>query len=603
MRHPTQMVMLCLLSSLLSLGVNAPLTVASACQVPRSLQRESATQTATNAVTAQGNVVSVPGNPNLPIPWQQRGDRIGIADIPLMHYFGLDLRDTSSVGQQPVLWFSEQPETLPTWHDNGHRYLDITDWADGQNWAMRPVGGELQLWFPPPLSRLESARRAKQSWGDRIVLDVEEPVPWVLQETVNAFRLQVQAHPSFDMDAFTSAPGNLLETLEVSVTKGSGTFISGTFERTARPRVWSLTNPDRIIIDITQGNVVPRDILWASGIRWRDEYVTVGNRAFPVHQIYLQPGNAAILCPMWPNPGRMPGIAPLATTTRTWGAVAAINGGFFNRNNQLPLGAIRQDGQWISGPILNRGAIAWNTEGRFLARRLFLTHTLTTASAQRFTVKHINSGYVEAGISLYTTHWGATYTPILDNEILVPVAQNQVGQPIIANVAGVGAYPIPADGGLLVIRADSTAARALSPGTAITLTPETRPVIFDDLPNTLGGGPLLMQGGQIVLNAAVEGFSAAFITQAAPRSAIGITNDGTVMLVAIHYSPGDRGPTLQETAQIMRQLGAHDALNLDGGNSASLYLGGSLINRHPDTAGRVHNGLGIFLPGQVTSPE
>ena len=67
------------------------------------------------------------------------------------------------------------------------------------------------------------------------------------------------------------------------------------------------------------------------------------------------------------------------------------------------------------------------------------------------------------------------------------------------------------------------------------------------------------------------------------------------MLVAIHFSPGGRGPTLRETAQIMQQLGAHNALNLDGGNSSSLYLGGSLINRHRGTVGRVHNGLGVFI--------
>jgi exopolysaccharide biosynthesis protein len=46
----------------------------------------------------------------------------------------------------------------------------------------------------------------------------------------------------------------------------------------------------------------------------------------------------------------------------------------------------------------------------------------------------------------------------------------------------------------------------------------------------------------------------------------------------------------------MAQLGSVDALNLDGGSSSSLYLGGRLINRHPRTAARVNNGLGLFLP-------
>jgi exopolysaccharide biosynthesis protein len=43
-------------------------------------------------------------------------------------------------------------------------------------------------------------------------------------------------------------------------------------------------------------------------------------------------------------------------------------------------------------------------------------------------------------------------------------------------------------------------------------------------------------------------------------------------------------------------LGAIDALNLDGGSSTGLYLGGQLLDRSPYTAARVHNGLGIFPP-------
>jgi len=45
----------------------------------------------------------------------------------------------------------------------------------------------------------------------------------------------------------------------------------------------------------------------------------------------------------------------------------------------------------------------------------------------------------------------------------------------------------------------------------------------------------------------------------------------------------------------MQQLGAVNALNLDGGSSTTLYLGGQLLDRLPRTAARVHNGIGVFL--------
>jgi exopolysaccharide biosynthesis protein len=112
----------------------------------------------------------------------------------------------------------------------------------------------------------------------------------------------------------------------------------------------------------------------------------------------------------------------------------------------------------------------------------------------------------------------------------------------------------------------------------------------------VGGGPLLIKNRSIVLNADLEEFSQAFATQAAPRSAIGLTATGQLLLVAVHHSPAGPGPTLAQLAQIMAQLGSVDALNLDGGSSASLYLGGQLINRPPGTAARVNNGIGVFVP-------
>jgi exopolysaccharide biosynthesis protein len=52
---------------------------------------------------------------------------------------------------------------------------------------------------------------------------------------------------------------------------------------------------------------------------------------------------------------------------------------------------------------------------------------------------------------------------------------------------------------------------------------------------------------------------------------------------------------LGELAQLLQQMGLVDALNLDGGSSTSLFLGGQLVDRSPATAAKVNNGLGIFL--------
>jgi len=56
--------------------------------------------------------------------------------------------------------------------------------------------------------------------------------------------------------------------------------------------------------------------------------------------------------------------------------------------------------------------------------------------------------------------------------------------------------------------------------------------------------------------------------QRATRGAIGV--DGTYIYLAILPSA-----SVTETAYVMQSLGARDALNLDGGGSAALWIAGS----------------------------
>jgi hypothetical protein len=73
-----------------------------------------------------------------------------------------------------------------------------------------------------------------------------------------------------------------------------------------------------------------------------------------------------------------------------------------------------------------------------------------------------------------------------------------------------------------------------------------------------------------------------------PRSAIGITADGSLLLVMVAQTPNApdaSGMTLQELAEFMKSLGAQKALNLDGGSSASLYYNGTTHYGKLDEAG------------------
>ncbi|BDI16592.1 hypothetical protein ANSO36C_23940 [Nostoc cf. commune SO-36] len=253
----------------------------------------------------------------------------------------------------------------------------------------------------------------------------------------------------------------------------------------------------------------------------------------------------------------------------------------------------------ISGyqaPILNRGAIAWNNSGQFYFGRLTLEETLITANDQRLPILFLNSGYVQSGIARYTSAWGSTYTPLTDNEIILVVEKDQIINQLPGGKVGETPIPIPQDGYLLTLRANATTAASQLPiGSAVSISSTTTPADFSRYPHIIGAGPLLVQNRQIVLDAKGEKFSNAFIAEKAIRSGICTTATGTLMITATHNRVGGYGPNLAEHAQLMQQMGCVDALNLDGGSSTSLYLGGQLLDRSPSTAARVHNGIGIFL--------
>ncbi|KST62538.1 phosphodiester glycosidase family protein [Mastigocoleus testarum] len=395
-------------------------------------------------------------------------------------------------------------------------------------------------------------------------------------------------------DININAPEPLIKQIEVVKNQ---TLIRLSVPFGYEPRVSSVGNPNRLIIDVRPDAMVARDITWAPGLLWRQQFVNLATESFAVRWLEVNPRSFNIqLRPIWSNPSTLVGTAPLIKTAQNYVAAAAINGGFFNRKNRLPLGAIRQNGQWLSSPILNRGAIAWNDSGQFYMGRLSLRETLIAPNQQKLTISTLNSGYVQTGIARYTPVWGLAYIPLTDNEVVLVVRKNRIFSKLQTNKAGEQSIPIPRDGYLITSRgAGNNQLLNLTVGSVLRIASSSFPVEFNRYPHILGAGPLLLQNRRIVLDATRENFSKAFARQKAVRSAICTTASGRLIIAAVHNRVGGKGPTLAEHAQLMQRMGCINALNLDGGSSTSLYLGGQLVDRSPNTAARVHNGIGIFL--------
>ena len=64
-----------------------------------------------------------------------------------------------------------------------------------------------------------------------------------------------------------------------------------------------------------------------------------------------------------------------------------------------------------------------------------------------------------------------------------------------------------------------------------------------------------------------------------PRTVIGQRKDGAVLLLVVDgRQAGSFGATYQDVANIMRDYGAVNAFNLDGGSSSAMYYNGRIIN-------------------------
>lgn len=338
------------------------------------------------------------------------------------------------------------------------------------------------------------------------------------------------------------------------------------------------------------------------GIPLYQEEIWIGDDRIPVAIVAISL-TAGQLRPIWANPASLVGLGELSSFGPEQGAVAAINGGFFNRNTRQPLGAIRRDGRWISSPILGRGVIAWSdgTTGQSVRfARLQMQAELRNDLGDRIPLVGINSGYILPGVAQYTPDWGSTYTTQTDGEMLLMVRQDQVQDILPAGLAGSLTVPIPPNGYVLAARGLEGALEAgkLIAGDRLKLNWTVDPPELAAYPHMLGAGPLLLLDGQVVLDAQLEGFQPLFRRQRAARSAVGQLDNGHLLWVTAGNAQENQGLTLLEMAQLMQQLGCRHALNLDGGNASTLVLGGETVNlqhRHPEQrTPRVHNGLGFF---------
>lgn len=275
------------------------------------------------------------------------------------------------------------------------------------------------------------------------------------------------------------------------------------------------------------------------------------------------------------------------------GAVAGINGDFFNTTTNDPSGVLMIGGELIKEPEASRSALVLLPGGGLDAVTLALQgryQALDPTGARDYSPRTLNgiNRPAKRGSEtiLYTPAYGSLTTPVTGSRYEVRVRLDQAGplapnQPRTGTVIGSGTGGGTTIGaGHVVLTAVGSAGPALVSdlplGRQVGITPGllSLPAGATD---AIGGGPVLVRGGTAITKAG-EGFTSSQTDQRTARSAIGATANGTTLLVTVEGpQQGRPGVTVAQQATLMKSLGAQTAIAMDAGGSAQLAVRDRLV--------------------------
>ena len=281
--------------------------------------------------------------------------------------------------------------------------------------------------------------------------------------------------------------------------------------------------------------------------------------------------------------GQTESLSSLAQRTS---AKAAINGSYFqsydSSKSQDPYGLIIKSGNLIHAEGTG-STIGFTRDGSV---KLDIVRSIITATVggSNYSVSLMNHTPAanSSTVVLFTSAYGKNTNCAIGTSIIV-----QNGE--VVSVHSKKAVDIPSNGYVLLFTGDKAAAAdALAKGTKvsyhISYTNQAGTKLdWSDVKTAVGAGPLLLKDGNNVVNPAKEGFTeSAGFDLAVARSAVGITSDGDILLVA-----GVKC-TLNQLADVMQQLGAVNAICMDCGSSSGLYVPGQTL---PAPAKEISNAL------------
>ncbi|MCB1108735.1 MAG: phosphodiester glycosidase family protein [Chlamydiia bacterium] len=297
------------------------------------------------------------------------------------------------------------------------------------------------------------------------------------------------------------------------------------------------------------------------------------NRGF-VHLLTVEPENYIFKIGLAQNNGL--GVETTSSMAKRLGAIAAINGGFFEDESGAYIGAsagsLKIAGTYFSTCRKERGVIGWNDGREPIIDRLSLKPSIDGHLVDKFNGQRNPNDVVLFSWPFHrhtlTQAGGVEYALSPDGKII--------------GISSSGNMKIPENGYVLSVGPTAHFPK-FQLHSSVEIAFKASDAKWNSIDNIMDGTPVLIQNGRPVENYDTEKVIETFITKPHPRSAVGIKKNGDwVFVVAEGRRENFPGLTLQELTDLMLDLGCTDALNLDGGGSTTLFYDGLVRNTPAD---------------------
>ena len=249
-------------------------------------------------------------------------------------------------------------------------------------------------------------------------------------------------------------------------------------------------------------------------------------------------------------------------------AIVAINGGYFKPQTGVPLGTLMINKKVYTGPIYDRVAMGIFDNGFDMARVQLRAQVETNKGGLK--IDNINQPrMLSTHTIVYTSDWGEYSPPCPKYGVQIVVENGK------ATRMSYGANRIPKDG-FVIVGAEKNL-NSIKDAKRFKLNVKINPE-WKDVNHIISGGPYLIKNGDIYVDMTAQKLGS--IGGRNPRTAIGYTRDNhLIMLTADGREGSSIGLTLVELANLMKELGCINAMNLDGGGSTVMFVKGQVVNK------------------------